>query len=87
MALEKGLLMSTKMNRRQMQQRKERAQSRAQRKRNPANAFARKEIVALAALTNPPPAVVLVCATVMVLLSPNESVPEDLSWTFTAENS
>ena len=45
------------------------------------DALSRKEIVALAALTNPPPAIVLVSATVMILLSPGESVPEDLSWT------
>ena len=54
---------------------------REQRRRRPKNALSRPEIVALAAMTNPSPAVVLVAATVMVLLSPDETVPEDLSWT------
>ena len=70
------------MHRRQRRGRKEMAESNARRQNASRNAFSRKEIVALAALTNPPPAVVLVCATVMVLLSPKESVPDDLSWTF-----
>ena len=47
---------------------------------NLARALTRKNIIAMAALTNPPPAVVLVCATVLILLSPGETVPADLSW-------
>ena len=43
-------------------------------------ALSRSNLVALASMSRPPPAVVLVSATVMILLSPGETVPEDLMW-------
>jgi len=43
-------------------------------------ALSRSNLVALASMARPPPAVVLVSATVMILLSPGETVPEDLMW-------
>jgi len=43
-------------------------------------AMSRSNLVNLASMTRPPPAVVLVSATVMILLSPGETVPEDLMW-------
>jgi hypothetical protein len=43
-------------------------------------ALSRSNLVTLASMVRPPPAVVLVSATVMILLSPGETVPEDLMW-------
>ena len=40
----------------------------------------RAALIELASLPNPPGPVVLVCATVMILLSPGDMVPKDLSW-------
>ena len=45
-----------------------------------ASTLSRSNLVTLAAMSRPPPAVVLVSATVMILLSPGETVPEDLTW-------